>query len=587
MLAMLVYIWFRFEWQFGARRHHLDAARRDHDGRASIVWFRLEFNLTCIAAILTIVGYSINDTVVVYDRVRENLRKYKKMPIEQLLDLSMNQTLSRTILTGVTTLLALLRSICSAARSSAPSPFAMIFGILVGTYSSIFVAGPLLILFRLRPARRKRQGETPLPAGGAAVRRDGRMARRHRHPRGAFSGPRADRCLRQWRLPLRRTCRIAARSCACRRASMAGSRRIRDALTPADFERVFAAGRQDRDPARRHGQGTAAAAGRAAPGVPRGAGSPPIRCRPARRCAPTTCCWPRTAPSRPPLSPSTDVDASRSAGRSCGRPIATAISRRSMPRRPSAPRCLRSMPSTSRSPPSATASASRCPARSGCNGGATCSPRTSGECRRASGRDGAARGDPTQQAAADSPAELSRCPDLRSLRRSDADARRSRRLLRRDGCGDDPACGAGARPGGCRPDVRNWPGMPAARRRSPGCCGCCRCIARRGQCYVPKDILAAAGTTPRGVCDRRWRSKRAARVAAMIALGARTSPGLRARRRGDAGERARRRSCRLRRPPRRFRRWMAARARCSPQAWTSPAWRKHWLMFRRAARGWG
>ena len=88
-------------------RDHLDAARRDHDGRASSSGSSIEFNLTCIAAILTIVGYSINDTVVVYDRVRENLRKYKKMPIEQLLDLSMNETLSRTILTGITTLLAL------------------------------------------------------------------------------------------------------------------------------------------------------------------------------------------------------------------------------------------------------------------------------------------------------------------------------------------------------------------------------------------------------------------------------------------------------------------------------------------------
>src|SRR5690606_33560347 len=99
--------WFRFEWQFG-----LGAVISTlHDVIAMVflyVVFGLEFDLNSIAAILTIVGYSINDTVVVYDRVRENLRKYKKMPIVELLNLSMNQTLSRTILTGVTTLLALI-----------------------------------------------------------------------------------------------------------------------------------------------------------------------------------------------------------------------------------------------------------------------------------------------------------------------------------------------------------------------------------------------------------------------------------------------------------------------------------------------
>ena len=119
-----------------------------------------EVSLTVVAALLTIVGYSINDTVVVYDRVRENLRKYKKMPIEQLLDLSMNQTLTRTILTGVTTLLALIALYLFGGEVIQSFVFAMIFGILVGTYSSVFVAGPLLILFRLRPA----EEEKTLPA---------------------------------------------------------------------------------------------------------------------------------------------------------------------------------------------------------------------------------------------------------------------------------------------------------------------------------------------------------------------------------------------------------------------------------------
>ncbi|MDQ2705341.1 MAG: protein translocase subunit SecD, partial [Pseudomonadota bacterium] len=149
MLAMLVYIWFRFEWQFalGAIVSTL------HDVIMMVgffVWFQIEFNLTSIAAILTVVGYSINDTVVVYDRVRENLRKYKKMPIIQLLDLSMNETLSRTILTGITTLMALTALYLWGGEVISSFTIAMIFGILVGTYSSIFVAGPLLILFRLR-----------------------------------------------------------------------------------------------------------------------------------------------------------------------------------------------------------------------------------------------------------------------------------------------------------------------------------------------------------------------------------------------------------------------------------------------------
>ena len=149
MLAMLVYIWFRFEWQFAVGA--VLSTRPDVVMMVGFfVWFQVEFNLTSIAAILTVVGYSINDTVVVYDRVRENLRKYKKMPIVQLLDLSMNETLSRTILTGITTLMALAALYMWGGEVISSFTIAMIFGILVGTYSSIFVAGPLLILFRLR-----------------------------------------------------------------------------------------------------------------------------------------------------------------------------------------------------------------------------------------------------------------------------------------------------------------------------------------------------------------------------------------------------------------------------------------------------
>ncbi|MCV0396695.1 MAG: protein translocase subunit SecDF [Rhizobiaceae bacterium] len=150
LFAMLIYIWLRFEWQFavGAIITTL------HDVIMMVgffVWLQIEFNLTSIAAILTVIGYSINDTVVVYDRVRENLRRYKKMPIDQLLDLSLNETLSRTILTGVTTLLALSALYLYGGEVIASFTIAMIFGILIGTYSSVFVAGPLLILFQLRP----------------------------------------------------------------------------------------------------------------------------------------------------------------------------------------------------------------------------------------------------------------------------------------------------------------------------------------------------------------------------------------------------------------------------------------------------
>lgn len=166
MLAMLIYIWFRFEWQFAAGA--IIATIHDVTMMVGLyVVTGIEFNLTSIAAILTIVGYSINDTVVVYDRVRENLRKYKKMPIEQLLDLSMNQTLSRTVLTGVTTLLALISLYLFGGEVIQSFTLSMIFGILVGTYSSIFVAGPLLILFRLRPEGVDADGKDKpaLPAG--------------------------------------------------------------------------------------------------------------------------------------------------------------------------------------------------------------------------------------------------------------------------------------------------------------------------------------------------------------------------------------------------------------------------------------
>jgi preprotein translocase SecF subunit len=144
ILAVLVYIWFRFEWQFGLGA----VAALVHDVMLTIgvfSAFQLEFNLSIIAAILTIVGYSLNDTVVVYDRVRENLRKYKKMPLEELLDKSINDTLSRTIMTSVTTLLALLALYIFGGEVIRGFTFAMIWGVIVGTYSSVFIASPVLM----------------------------------------------------------------------------------------------------------------------------------------------------------------------------------------------------------------------------------------------------------------------------------------------------------------------------------------------------------------------------------------------------------------------------------------------------------
>lgn len=164
LLAIMVYIWLRFEWQFALGA----VVATLHDVILTIGMFailRLEFSLASIAAILTIVGYSLNDTVVVYDRVRENLRKYKKMPIPELLNLSINQMLSRTILTSVTTLLALFSLYFLGGEVLAPFTFAMIFGIFVGTYSSIFVAAPVLILFKLRPGQMDTSKDVASPFG--------------------------------------------------------------------------------------------------------------------------------------------------------------------------------------------------------------------------------------------------------------------------------------------------------------------------------------------------------------------------------------------------------------------------------------
>ncbi len=167
VFAVLVYIWFRFEWQFSIGA----VAALVHDVVITIGLFsilQLEFNLSIIAALLTIVGYSLNDTVVVYDRVRENLRKYKRMELSDLLNLSINNTLSRTILTSVTTLIALLSLYIFGGEVIRGFTFAMIWGVVIGTYSSICVASPLL---RLLGVKRdwSGHGEKNKDASAAAV----------------------------------------------------------------------------------------------------------------------------------------------------------------------------------------------------------------------------------------------------------------------------------------------------------------------------------------------------------------------------------------------------------------------------------
>ncbi|MEQ9638969.1 MAG: protein translocase subunit SecF [Alphaproteobacteria bacterium] len=158
VVMMLVYIWFRFEWHFGLGA----VVALVHDVAISIGLFgatQMEFNLATIAALLTIVGYSINDTVVVFDRVRENLRRYKTRPLLEVLNVSVNDTLARTTMTSVTTLLALFALLIFGGEVIRSFVVAMIWGIVIGTYSSVFVAAPLLVWLGLEKQRRREASE--------------------------------------------------------------------------------------------------------------------------------------------------------------------------------------------------------------------------------------------------------------------------------------------------------------------------------------------------------------------------------------------------------------------------------------------
>ncbi|MGN6497864.1 MAG: protein translocase subunit SecF [Tsuneonella sp.] len=144
MVAISIYIWIRFEWQFGVGA----LFALFHDVSLTLGFFaltQLEFDLNIVAAILTIIGYSLNDTIVVYDRIRENLKKYRKMPLPELLDLSVNETLARTVMTSLTLLIALVSLLAFGPASLFGMTAAITLGIFVGTYSSIYMAAPILI----------------------------------------------------------------------------------------------------------------------------------------------------------------------------------------------------------------------------------------------------------------------------------------------------------------------------------------------------------------------------------------------------------------------------------------------------------
>ncbi len=162
LAAMLFYIWIRFEWQFSVG----SIVALFHDVIITIGLFSilsLEINLSIIAAVLTIVGYSMNDTVVIYDRVRENLNKYTKLNINELSNISINETLSRTIITSLTTLLALLSIFILGGEILRGFSFAMIIGVLIGTYSSIFVATPVLKFFKVSYKTLEKKEEKIVP----------------------------------------------------------------------------------------------------------------------------------------------------------------------------------------------------------------------------------------------------------------------------------------------------------------------------------------------------------------------------------------------------------------------------------------
>ncbi len=170
MLGIAVYIWFRFEWQFGVGA----LTTLFHDVAVTLGFFsltQLEFDLNVVAAILTIVGYSLNDTVVIYDRIRENLRKFRKMDIVPLLNLSLNETLSRTIVTSLSIMIALLVLLLVGPDVIFGLTAAILLGTFIGTYSSIYISAPMLVW--LRVTSDSFVPKSAAPAGAERVHKEG------------------------------------------------------------------------------------------------------------------------------------------------------------------------------------------------------------------------------------------------------------------------------------------------------------------------------------------------------------------------------------------------------------------------------
>ena len=176
VVGIAVFAWFRFEWQFGAST----AVAIIHDVLMTLGFFartRLEFDLNIVAAVLTIIGYSINDKIVIDDRIRENMRKYRKMDMPQIVDLSVNETLPRTVMTSLTILIALAALLAFGGEVLRGFTAAMMLGVVVGTYSSIYVSSSLLITLGMRPQppEAPKKGMSPMGDAERVTRRDSKI----------------------------------------------------------------------------------------------------------------------------------------------------------------------------------------------------------------------------------------------------------------------------------------------------------------------------------------------------------------------------------------------------------------------------
>ncbi len=290
LVGVLLYLWFRFEWQYGIGA----IASLVHDVSATIGIYALtgiEFNLTSVAAVLTIVGYSLNDTVVIYDRVRENLRRYKVMPLEQLLDRSINETLARTMMTSLTTLVALLPLWLFGGEVIRGFTIIMIWGVIIGTYSTDLYRYPGAVLSQ--PTRIDR-GQAYASRGRAAGTLTGappwRLSSRSSHPvcrSCSATVLMGSRC---------RVCGTHARSWSCRKGSWSGRPTVRTISIWPAWSRSGRRSRCRTSSSSAWAPGSCCSrpscAGPFAPG-----GRSWRRWPHLRLAAPTMCCWPSNAGS--------------------------------------------------------------------------------------------------------------------------------------------------------------------------------------------------------------------------------------------------------------------------------------------------